>query len=200
MQNAFNMTHPVIPQSDTFATLEYLERLGIDENFKASDYAKKSEIPVVPDLTNNVDVSLISEYSLTVKGVPTQRGVGYVVATLNKKPFTGLEINFQCRAYNYSQDTVVGKVVFNSPTAITFTATPTNFYPKCSFDSENLTLTFTNYFQYNMSNVSSNTCVINTEKYGDSLILTKDDKTYNVYTKEQVDELINALREEFNSN
>ena len=36
MQNAFNMTHPVIPQSNQFVTLEYLESLGIDENFKVS--------------------------------------------------------------------------------------------------------------------------------------------------------------------
>ena len=200
MENAYRMTHPVIPQREQFASLEYLETLGIDENFKASDYAKKSEIPEVPDLTNYVQVSLISDYTLTVRGVQTLKGKGYIIATLNKKPFTGLEINFQCKAYNYRETLVVGKVVFNSPTTITFTATQyPDYYPECSFDSENLTLKFTHYYSYNMSDVGSNTCLINTEKYGDSLILTKDDKSYNIYTKEQVDALINALREEFNS-
>ena len=198
MQNAFHMTHPIIPQRNQFVSLEYLESLGIDENFKVSDYYTKTEIDT--ELSNKVQVSLVSDYTLTVRGVQTSSGCGYVTATLNKKPFTGLEIDFQCGTCDYRQSIVIGKVVFDSPTTITFTATqyPDNLYPQCSFDSENLTLRFTHYYEYRMSNVDSNTCVIkNVENHGDSLILTKNSTLYNIYTKEQVDALINALREEF---
>ena len=213
MQNAFNMTHPVIPQSNQFVTLEYLESLGIDENFPSTNatksyinenmyidtsaYYTKTEIDT--KLSNNVQVSLISEYTLTVRGVQTTSGSGYITATLNKKPFTGLEIDFQCGTYDYRHSIVIGKVVFDSPTTISFTATqyPDNLYPQCSFDSENLTLKFTHYYEYRMSDVSSNTCIIkNVEKHGDSLMLSKDETSYNIYTKEQVDAMFNALRQE----
>ena len=203
MENAFNMTHPVIPQSNQFATLEYLESLGINENFSSinaikSDCYTKTEIDT--KLSNDFQLSLVSDYTLTVRGVRTQSGCGYITATLNKKPFAGLEIDFQCRTYNSRKSTVIGKVVFDSPTTIIFTATqyPSNLYPQCSFDSVNLTLKFTHYYEYIMSDVNSDTCVIrNVENHGDSLMMTKNDKSYNIYTKEQVDTLINALREEF---
>ena len=213
MTNADRMTHPIIPQRNQYVSLEYLESLGIDENFSSinatksyvnenmyidtSDYYTKTEIDT--KLSNNVQVSLVSDYTLTVRGEPNNVS-GYVTATLNKKPFTGLEIDFQCGTYDYRKSIVIGKVVFDSPTTITFTATqyPDNLYPQCSFDSENLTLKFTHYYEYRMSDVNSNTCVIrNVEKHGDNLRLTKNDTSYNIYTKEQVDALISALREEF---
>ena len=74
MQNAFNMTHPVIPQSNTFATLEYLQSLGIDDNFNSENYARKSEIPTltglasenfVNDTIESLTIPLLTKITLT---------------------------------------------------------------------------------------------------------------------------------------
>ena len=65
MENAFNMTHPVIPQSNTFATLEYLESLGIDENFKIPSLDGFASENYVNDKIESMSIPLLTKITLT---------------------------------------------------------------------------------------------------------------------------------------
>ena len=65
MQNAFNMTHPVIPQSNTFATLEYLASLGIDDNFKIPSLTGLASENYVNDTIESLTIPLLTKITLT---------------------------------------------------------------------------------------------------------------------------------------
>ena len=65
MQNAFNMTHPVIPQGNTFATLEYLASLGIDDNFKIPSLTGLASENYVNDTIESLNIPLLSKITLT---------------------------------------------------------------------------------------------------------------------------------------
>ena len=85
MQNAFNMTHPVIPQGNTFATLEYLASLGIDDNFKIPSLTGLASENYVNDTIESLNIPLLSKITLTNP---------VITESASLKPDTGYEITF----------------------------------------------------------------------------------------------------------
>ena len=215
MQNAFNMTHPVIPQRDQFVTLEYL------------DSVLKGYISVVKE---DISYSIASRLSNNK-----------IYITLDKTPFTGMKIVANGREHTSTNDPwAIINITFNTTTSIIY-STPKKPYggkATCIYDSENLTVEIGCLYGFD----GLGECYIdNADEANDRdyIVLSDGEKSYNVYekniidtitkastehisfvenedsespiigtsqkqvefyTKEQVDALINALREEFNSN
>ena len=215
MQNAFNMTHPIIPQSNQFVSLEYLESV-------LKDY-----VSIVKE-----DIS----YSIT-----SRLSDNKIYITLDKTPFAGMRIIANGREHASANDPwAIINITFNTTTSIIY-STPKKPYggkATCTYDSENLTVEIVCLYGFD----GLGECYIdnaNEANDRDYLVLSDGDTSYNVYekhiidtitkeaaehisfvenensenpiigtsqkqvefyTKEQVDDLINALREEFNSN
>ena len=211
MENAFNMTHPVIPQSNQFITQEYLESV------------LKGYISVVKE-----DIS----YSIT-----SRLSNNKIYITLDKTPFAGMRIIVNGREHAAADDQwAIINITFNTTSSIVY-STPKKPYggkATCTYDSDNLTVEVVCLYGFD----GLGECYIdNADEANDRdyIVLSDGEKSYHVYeksiidtitkeaddhisfvendsenniignsqkqvefyTKEQVDALINALREEF---
>ena len=193
MTNADRMTHPIIPQKDTFVTLEYLESLGIDENFKVSDYAKKSEIPEVPDLTYYVQAHLKRETNIT----PEIKN-DCIFLRFNQAPISGLQLRVNAYTWVYSNDRlIIFNITFTSESTITYTVEkqPYGSNATCTYDSTNLTLKLTSYYTFKAYDDVFYEIINDTAPDSSigNLILSNNNTSYEVYLKEQLNDKIDAI-------